>query len=85
MEETAFYIGVGVANLINLMNPEVFVIGGGIAQAGEVLFQPLRRTVRARAVALQQQTARIVAAELGDNAGVMGAVVLALQRSGAVA
>jgi glucokinase len=85
MDETAFYIGVGVANLINLMNPEIFVIGGGIAQAGDVLFQPLRRTVRARAVALQQQTARIVAAELGDNAGVMGAVVLALQRSGALA
>jgi glucokinase len=85
MEETAFYVGVGVANLINMLNPEVFVIGGGIAQAGEVLFAPMRRTVRARAVALQQRTARIVSAELGDNAGVIGAVVLALQRSGALA
>jgi glucokinase len=84
IEETAFYIGVGVANLINMLNPEVFVIGGGIALAGEVLFEPVRRTVRARAVALQQQTARIVPAELGDNAGVMGGVVLALQRSGAL-
>jgi glucokinase len=83
IEETAFYVGVGVANLINMLNPEVFVIGGGIAQAGEVLFEPVRRTVRARAVALQQRTARIVPAELGENAGVMGAVVLALQRSGA--
>jgi len=84
MEETAFYVGVGVANLINMLNPEIFVIGGGIAQAGEVLFEPLKRTVRARAVALQQRTARILPAELGDNAGVMGAVVLALQRSGAL-
>jgi glucokinase len=84
MEETGFYVGLGVANLINIMNPEVFVVGGGIAQAGEALFAPLRRTVRARAVALQQRTARILPAELGDNAGVMGGVVLALQRSGAL-
>jgi glucokinase len=84
MEETGFYVGVGVANLINMLNPEVFVIGGGIAQAGRVLFDPLERTVRARAVALQARTAQIVPAELGDNAGVMGAVVFALQRSRAI-
>jgi glucokinase len=82
MEETGFYIGVGVANLINIMNPEVFVIGGGIAQAGELLLGPVRRTVAARAVALQAKTAKIVPAELGDNAGVMGAVARALFRAG---
>jgi glucokinase len=81
MEETGFYIGVGVANLINIMNPEVFVVGGGIAQAGDVLFGPLRRTVAARAVALQAKTARIVPAELGDNAGVMGAAARALHQA----
>jgi glucokinase len=81
VEETGFYIGVGVANLINIMNPEVFVIGGGIAQAGELLFGPIRRTVAARAVALQAKTARIVPAELGDNAGVMGAAARALQQA----
>jgi glucokinase len=82
MDETGFYLGVGVANLINIMNPEVFVIGGGIAQAGEVLLGPMRRTVAARAVALQAKTARIVTAELGDNAGVMGAAARALHRAG---
>ena len=81
MEETGFYIGVGVANLINMLNPEVFVIGGGIAQAGDLLFGPIRRTVAARAVALQAKTARIVSAELGDNAGVMGAAARALQQA----
>jgi len=82
VEETGFYIGVGVANLINIMNPEVFVIGGGIAQAGDLLFGPIRRTVAARAVALQEKTARIVTAELGDNAGVMGAAARVLQQAG---
>jgi glucokinase len=82
MAETGFYLGVGVANLINMLNPEVFVIGGGIAQAGEVLFAPLRRTVAARAVALQAKTAKIVPAALGDNAGVMGAAARALHRAG---
>jgi glucokinase len=81
MEETGFYVGVGVANLINMLNPEVVVIGGGIAQAGPLLFGPLERTVRARAVALQARTARIVPADLGDNAGVLGGVVLALQKA----
>jgi glucokinase len=82
MDETGFYLGVGVANLINMLNPEVVVVGGGIAQAGDLLFGPLERTVRARAVALLARTARIVPAELGDNAGVLGGVVLALQKAG---
>jgi glucokinase len=82
MEETGFYLGVGVTNLINMLNPEVFVIGGGIAQAGDVLLGPMRRTVAARAVALQAKTARIVTAELGDNAGVMGAAARGLHRAG---
>lgn len=80
LEETGFYVGVGVANLINMLNPERFVIGGGIAQAGDALFDPVRRTVASRAVPLQHSTAHIVPARLGDNAGVMGAAVLVLDR-----
>jgi glucokinase len=82
MEETGFYVGIGVANLINMLNPELVVVGGGIAGAGKLLFGPLERTVRVRAVAPQARTARIVPAELGDNAGVLGGVVLALQKAG---
>jgi glucokinase len=80
LQEIGFYAGLGVANLINIMNPERFVIGGGIAQAGELLLGPIRRTVDSRAVPLQRQTAQIVPAELGDLAGVMGAAVLVLDR-----
>lgn len=80
MEETGFYVGLGVANLINLMNPERFVIGGGIARAGELLLGPVRRTVEQRAVPLQRRTAEIVPARLGDSAGVVGAAVLVRDR-----
>jgi glucokinase len=80
LDETGFYIGVGVANLINMLNPERFVIGGGIAQAGDLLLDPVRRTVESRAVPLQRRRAEIVPALLGDNAGVMGAGVLVLDR-----
>jgi glucokinase len=80
LDEIGFYIGVGAANLINMLNPERFVIGGGISQAGELLLAPIRRTVESRAVPLQRRTAQIVPAVLGDNAGVMGAAVLVRDR-----
>jgi glucokinase len=81
LDQIGFYVGVGVANLINMLNPERFVIGGGIAQAGELLFEPIRRTVDSRAVPLQRRTAEIVPAILGDKAGVMGAAALVLDRT----
>lgn len=80
LDEIGFWVGVGTANLINMLNPERFVIGGGIAQAGDLLLEPVRRTVDSRAVPLQRRTAQIVPAQLGDNAGVMGAAVLVLDR-----
>ena len=63
-----------------LLNPERVVNGGGSSQAGDLLFEPVRRTVASRAVPLQRKTAQIVAARLGDNAGVLGAAALVLDR-----
>lgn len=80
LDEIGYWVGVGATNLINMLNPERFVIGGGIAQAGDLLFNPICRTVDSRAVPLQRRTAQIVPAQLGDNAGVMGAAVLVLDR-----
>jgi len=77
LAETAYYLGIGIANLIQLYNPEIFVIGGGIAQAGRLLFEPLLRTVRARALMVPAATCRIVVSQLGDDAGIIGASVLA--------
>jgi len=80
INETAHYLGVGIANLIQLYNPEILVIGGGIAQAGRLLFDPILRTVRARALMVPASTCKIVPAQLGDDAGVVGASVLAARQ-----
>lgn len=77
LSETGYYLGLGLVNLIQLFNPEIIVIGGGIAQAGKLLFDPVRRTVRARAHMVPASTCRIVSSQLGEDAGVVGAAVLA--------
>lgn len=76
MDETAMWVGIGVANLIQLYNPEVVIIGGGISQAGALLFDPIQRTVNWRARMVPASTARIVPAALGDDAGIYGGAVL---------
>ena len=76
--ETGYYLGLCVANLINLFNPEMVTIGGGIAQAGELILDPIRRTASAVAIRSLAKTCRIVPAELGDNAGIMGGIALVL-------
>jgi glucokinase len=79
MEETGYYVGIGVANVINFLNVEMVVIGGGISQAGPVLWDPIMRTVRANALKEALEVCQVVPAALGDDAGIMGGVVLVLQ------
>ncbi len=78
-EETGYYLGLCVTNLIDILNPEMVVIGGGIAQAGDILLDPIRRTVTATAIRSLAKSCRIVPAELGDNAGVFGGAAIILQ------
>jgi glucokinase len=74
VRETARFIGTGVANLLNIFNPDVVVLAGGVAQAGEELFGPLRAEVRRRAFKSAVEACRIVPGALGGSAGVVGAV-----------
>jgi glucokinase len=73
MRETASFLGTGLANLINVLNPEMIVVSGGVTRAGEHLFKPLRSEVRKRAFRVAAEACRIVPSELGDMAGVIGA------------
>lgn len=82
MAETGYYVGIGVANMINALNPDMVVIGGGIALAGDVLWEPIHRTVNALALTQSRRVCKIVPAELGDDAGVMGGITLAMQELG---
>lgn len=74
VRDTAHFLGVGVSNLINVFNPDIFVIAGGVTQAGELLFDPLRAEVRRRAFKPSVEACRIVAGALPLSAGVVGAV-----------
>jgi glucokinase len=73
VHDTARYLGVGIANLINILNPEVVVVCGGVTRAGDRLFGPLRREVARRAFKPAVQACRIVPGALPGTAGVVGA------------
>lgn len=78
----ATYLGVGVANLLNLLNPARVIIGGGVSKAGDLLFDPVRRIARQRAFERPGRDVEIVPAALGDDVGAIGAAAVALQRAG---
>lgn len=78
------YLGLGIAIYININNPQLVIIGGGVAEAGDLLFNPIRETVRKRALPLSAETAKIVPAMLGEDAGVIGAAILALEAAARV-
>jgi len=85
VRDTARYLGAGVANLVNILNPEVVVIAGGVTQAGERLFTPLRLEVKRRAFKPAVEACRIVPGALTGTGGVYGAVAsFKVQRWGAV-
>jgi glucokinase len=84
VRDTARFLGAGVANLLNVFNPDVVVIAGGVTQAGEALFEPLRAEVRRRAFKPAVDACRIVPGILPGSAGVVGAVATFLQQHGDV-
>jgi glucokinase len=71
--ETARILAAGIANLINILNPQAVVIAGGVTRAGEHLFAPLRAEVRRRAFRTAAEACVILPAALPDTAGVVGA------------
>jgi len=73
----AGYLGIGLVNLVNIFNPEMIVIGGGVAKLGELLLAPARKVVEERAFPLQASAVKIVPAQLGDDSGIIGAAVFA--------
>jgi glucokinase len=72
-------IGVGLTNVIWLVNPDRIVIGGGVAKAGERLFGYIRQTIRTRCEKTFWEKLDVVPATLGNDAGIIGAAALALE------
>ncbi len=71
-------VGATLASVVWLLNPDTIVIGGGVAKAGERLFEPIRRELRARTINVFHDRLRIVPAALGNDAGIIGNASLAL-------
>ena len=80
LAEAMVYLGIGIANLVTLFNPQLIVIGGGLANVGEALFEPVRRAIERRALRAPARVVRVVPAALGDKVGVLGAAAVALTR-----
>ncbi len=75
-KEVGTHLGVALSSVINLLNPEKIIIGGGVANAGALLFNEVRKTVKERAMKGPADFVRIVKAQLGEDAGIVGAAVL---------
>lgn len=80
LRQTGRYLGIGLANVINTLNPERVIVGGGVAKAARFIMGPLKETVAARALDTPARSTTIVTAKLGDQATVIGAVALVLRK-----
>jgi len=78
-QRVGVYLGIAMANLVNIFNPEMIVIGGGVSAAWELFAQHARTEVMKRAFPVPAQRCQIVQAECGEDAGLIGAAWLAFQ------
>jgi len=81
VDDVVTYLGMGIANIVSILNPEIVVLGGGLFQAGDVFLEPVRREFKRWAQPLAARAVRIERSTLGENAGLYGCGYLAWQRS----
>jgi glucokinase-like ROK family protein len=79
--DAGYHLGIAIASLVNLFNPSLVVIGGGVSQLGDLLLEPIRKTVMERSLYSAAKIVRITSAVLGRRASSMGAVVQAINVS----
>ena len=83
LQRAAEWLGLGAANLVTILHPELIVLGGGVAELGDLLIVPMRETIRRRVGMFPTHDLRIERSVLGDKAGLMGGIALA-RRGGLV-
>ena len=79
MEKTGQYLGTGIANAVNLFNPELVIIGAGISRAGDLFLDTVKRIVKARALHTASTSVDIKLSELGDTTAAQGTAILVLK------
>lgn len=77
VDKTAYYLGIGLANVINLLNPDLILIGGGVSRGGSIIMEPLRRYTLEHSLPTAGQQVQIDIAQLGNDAGAVGAAGIA--------
>jgi glucokinase len=82
IETLGRHLGTGMTSLVNALNPEVIVVGGGLVAAGDLLLAPARAVVAERALVPARDQVRIVPARFGDESGMLGAAALAFEAAG---
>lgn len=78
IKRSGTFIGIAIAGLINLINPSTVIIGGGVAQVGDLLTGPIRQAVRERSLRASEHSVRITTAMLGRRSSLLGALVQAI-------
>lgn len=78
IKRSGTFIGIAIAGLINLFNPSAVIIGGGVAQVGDLLTTPIRQAVHERSLRASEHSVRITTALLGRRSSLMGALVQAI-------
>jgi glucokinase len=76
----AGHLGTGLVNLVNIFNPEMIAIGGGLAKIGPLLLDPAAAMVRQRAFKLMADNVAIVPSKLGDDIAVLGAAAYVFEK-----
>jgi glucokinase len=79
LAEAGYYIGLGLVNLIHILEPRRILIGGGVSQAGDLLFAPMKETVHKHVMSPVYREVEILPAALKGDVGLMGAVALVLE------
>jgi glucokinase len=82
LAELGAWLGIGLVNVVNIFNPDVVVIGGGVIAAGELILAPARRVLAERALAFPAEHVRVQAARFGAESGMLGAALFARERLG---
>jgi len=82
MKDMGSMLGIGIANLINIFNPEMIVIGGGVKDAWQLFINATNQEIMRRAFQVPAERTRVVPTSLGDDAGMVGAAAVALQKYG---
>ncbi|HAN83165.1 MAG TPA: sugar kinase, partial [Verrucomicrobiales bacterium] len=81
-DEVARLLSAALMNCCWLLNPDAIIIGGGVAKAGNFLFEPLEKHLRAQLSPAFKENLRLLPARFGNEAGMVGAATLALEEAG---